>query len=69
MQRLAVVLAGGVALAFAPELWGLVSGLFSEADPLGTLPRAAGSPLLVLVISALVLGGLFVWELTMPQEG
>lgn len=69
MQRLALVIAAGLGLTFAPKLWGLVSGLFSEADPLDALPRSAGSPLLVLVVSALVLGGLFVWELTMPQEG
>jgi hypothetical protein len=70
MQRLALIVAGGAGLTFAPKLWGLVRGMISTADPLaGSLPRTAGSPLLVLIISALVLGGLFVWELTMPQEG
>ncbi len=70
MQRLALIVAGGVGLTFAPRLWGFMRGMVAGADPLaGSLPRAAGSPLLVLIISGLVLGGLFVWELTMPQEG
>ncbi len=70
MQRLALVVAGAVGLTFAPALWGLLRGMVAGADPLaGSLPRAAGSPLLVLVASALALGGLFVWEMTMPQEG
>lgn len=69
MQRLALIVAGGVGLTAAPRLWGLVCGMVEGADLLaGSLPRAAGSPLLVLIGSALVLGGLFVWEMTMPQE-
>jgi len=69
MQMLAIIVAGGIGLSFAPGLWKLLRLAASGTDWLGGLPQAAGSPLLVLITSALVIGGLFVWELTMPQEG
>jgi hypothetical protein len=52
-------------------LWNLLKGAFSSLDlisPVAGLPRAAGSPLLVIVVSMLVLGGLALWELTVAQE-
>jgi hypothetical protein len=71
VQRAAVAVALAVGLAFAPGLWELVSGTFSGLDlsiSAPNLPRSAGSPLLVLVVSMLVLGGLALWELTAAQE-
>jgi hypothetical protein len=71
VQRAAVAVALGVGLAFVPGLWNLVKGAFSSlnlSSPVPDLPRAAGSPLLVLVVSMLVLGGLALWELTVAQE-
>jgi hypothetical protein len=71
VQRAAVAVALGVGLAFVPGLWNLVKGAFSSLDlslPVSDLPRAAGSPLLVIVVSMLVLGGLALWELTVAQE-
>jgi hypothetical protein len=71
IQRTAVGVALAVGLFFVPGLWNLVKGFFSSLDlssPITGLPRAAGSPLLVFVISMLVLGGLALWELTVAQE-
>ena len=71
VQRAAVAVALAVGLAFAPGLWALVSGAFSGVSfnvSAPDLPRTAGSPLLVLVVSMLVLGGLALWELTAAQE-
>jgi hypothetical protein len=54
-----------------PGLWNLLKGFVSTIDlslPVASLPRAAGSPLLVLVVSMLVLGGLALWELTIQEN-
>lgn len=71
VQRTAIAVVVAVALAFAPGLWHLVTGVASRVD-LGSaaagLPRAAGSPMLVVVVSLLVLGGLALWELTTAHE-
>jgi hypothetical protein len=71
VQRATVAAVLAVGIVFAPGLWGLVSGLFSGLDlsfSTPDLPRAAGSPLLVMIVSILVLGGLALWELTITQE-
>ena len=71
VQRAAVAVALAVGLAFVPGLWNLLKGAFSSLDvgmPVADLPRAAGSPLLVMVVSMLVLGFLAVFELTSAQE-
>jgi hypothetical protein len=71
VQRAAVAVALAVGLAFVPGLWILVKEASSSLDfssPVADLPRAAGSPLLVIVVSMLVLGGLALWELTVAQE-
>ena len=71
VQRAAVAVALAVGLAVVPGLWSALKGAFSGLDlssPVVDLPRAAGSPLLVLVVSILVLGGLALWELTAAQE-
>ena len=71
VQRAAVAVTLAVGLAFVPGLWNLVKGAFTSLDlssPVADLPRAAGSPLLVIVVSMLVLGGLALWELTAAQE-
>jgi hypothetical protein len=71
VQRTAVGVALAFGLAFLPGLWSLLKRLFSTVDisaPVSDLPRAAGSPLMVLVVSMLVLGGLALWELTVAQE-
>jgi hypothetical protein len=62
-----------VGLAFAPGFWGAVKSAFSGLDfslsaSVSELPRAAGSPVLVVIVSMLVLGGLALWELTVAQE-
>ena len=72
VQRAAVAVAAAIGLAFAPGLWNLVKGAFaglSFGSPVAGLPRAAGSPLLVLVISLTVLGLLAISELTATPEG
>ena len=71
VQRAAIAVAFAVGIAFAPGLWELVGGMISGINldiSAPDLPRAAGSPLLVLVVSMLVLGGLALWELTAAQE-
>ncbi len=72
VQRAAVAAVAAVGLAFAPGLWALIGKSVAGLDLGSTaaeLPRAAGSPTLVLVTSLLVLGGLALWELTMAHEG
>ena len=71
VQRAAVAVAAAIGLAFAPGLWNLVKGAFaglSFGSPVAGLPRAAGSPLLVLIISLTVLGLLAISELTATPE-
>jgi hypothetical protein len=71
VQRLAIAVVAAIGMAFAPGLWALI-GDFVVRLNLGSaaaeLPRAAGSPTLVLITSLLVLGGLALWELTAAQE-
>ena len=71
VQRAAIVVVAAIGLTFAPGLWALI-GKFVAGLELGSaaaeLPRAAGSPTLVLVTSLLVLGGLALWELTAAHE-
>ena len=71
VQRAAMAVAAAIGLAFAPGLWNLVKGAFaglSFGSPVAGLPRAAGSPLLVLIISLTVLGLLAISELTANPE-
>lgn len=67
VQRATVAAALAAGAAFAPLLWNwlerTVSGASLELASV-ELPRAAGSPLLVVAASLLVLGGLALWELT-----
>ena len=73
VQRATIAAVMAVGLAFAPGFWGLlksaVSGLdFNLGASMSELPRAAGSPVLVIIVSMLVLGGLALWELTFARE-
>lgn len=71
VQSAAVAITLGIGLAFVPGLWNLVKETFASLDlssPVANLPRAAGSPLLVIVVSMLVLGGLALWELTAQEN-
>jgi hypothetical protein len=71
VQRAAVAVVFTVAIAFAPGVWEFVSEMFSGINldiSAPNLPRAAGSPLIVLVVSMLVLGLMAVFELTSAQE-
>ena len=71
IQRLAVAIAMAVAIAFAPGVWSFFTGVFADLSLnflVPNLPRAAGSPLLVLMVSMIVLGGLALWELTAAHE-
>jgi hypothetical protein len=71
VQRATVAFVLAVGLAFMPGLWNLIKRVVSTIDlsiPVAGLPRAAGSPLLVLVVSMLVLGGLALWELTIQEN-
>lgn len=71
VQRTTVAVVAAIGLAFAPGLWASVKEFVTGLD-LGSvttgLPRAAGSPILVMVMSLLVLGALALWELTLAQE-
>jgi hypothetical protein len=71
VQRATIAAVVAAGLAFAPGLWTWTKGLMAGVD-LGSaaagLPRAAGSPTLVMVMSLLVLGGLALWELTAVRE-
>lgn len=72
VQRAAVAVALAVGMAFSPGLWKVVSSATAGLDlssPLADLPRAAGSPLLVAIISMVVLAGLAFMEFTSLSEG
>jgi len=71
VQRATIVVFAAIGLAFAPGLWTLVREGFSSLSfnpSIQGLPRAAGSPLLVLVVSLTVLGALALWELTGTKQ-
>jgi hypothetical protein len=71
VQRATIAVVVAIGLAFAPGLWNLVRGAFSGLSfnpSIQGLPRAAGSPLLVLVVSLTVLGALALWELTGARQ-
>jgi hypothetical protein len=71
IQGATVAAAIAIGLFFAPGLWNLIKGTAAAIDlssPIAELPRAAGSPLLIVVSSMLVLGGLALWELTVARE-
>jgi hypothetical protein len=71
IQRMAVAIAVAIAIAFAPGVWSFLTGVFADLSlnlSVPNLPRAAGSPLLVLVASMVILGLLAVFELTATQE-
>ena len=71
VQRATIAVAAAIGLAFAPGLWRLAARSVANLglhSPALDLPRAAGSPLLVLVASLVVLGLLAVFELTAVQE-
>lgn len=71
VQRATIAVVVAVGLAFAPGLWTWIKGVVASVD-LGSaaagLPRAAGSPTLVMVMSLLVLGGLALWEMTAVRD-
>jgi hypothetical protein len=71
VQRATIAAVVALGLTFAPGVWTRITALVGSLD-LGSaaadLPRAAGSPTLVLVTSLLVLGGLALWELTAAHE-
>lgn len=72
VQRATIAAVAAVGLVFAPGLWTWIRGLVTDLDLASAaagLPRAAGSPTLVMVMSLLVLGGLALWELTAVSEG
>ncbi len=71
VQRAAVAAALAVGMAFTPGLWKVARSATAGLDfssPLADLPRAAGSPLLVVVISMVVLAGLAFMEFTSLSE-
>ena len=71
VQRAAVAVALAVGMAFTPGLWRVARSAMAGIDlssPLADLPRAAGSPLLVVIISMVVLGGLAFMEFTSLTE-
>ena len=71
VQRATIAVVAAIGLAFAPGLWTAVKAFAAglELDSAaGNLPRAAGSPVLVVVTSLLVLGVLALWELTAVGE-
>jgi hypothetical protein len=71
VQRATIAVVAAVVLAFAPGLWRLAARSIANLGlhaPALDLPRAAGSPLLVLAASVVVLGLLAVFELTAIQE-
>jgi len=72
VQRAAVAVALAVGMAFTPGLWKVARSAMAGLDfssPLADLPRAAGSPLLVVIISMVVLAGLAFMEFTSLNEG
>ena len=71
VQRAAVAVVLAVGMAFAPGLWTMIRGGIQSLElssAVVDLPRAAGSPLLVMVASLLVLGMLAIWELAVADE-
>lgn len=73
VQRATIAVVMAVCLAFAPGFVGLLKSAFSGLDfnfsaSVAGLPRAAGSPILVVIVSMFVLGGLALWELTFAKE-
>ena len=71
VQRATWMVAAAIALAFAPRLWRLLGGLVDSVSAAGSaasLPRAAGSPFLVLALSLMILGGLALYELTAVRD-
>lgn len=71
VQRATLAVVMAVGLAFAPGLWGLLKRASAGVDlisPISDLPRTAGSPMLVIVVSMLVLGGLALWEMSSAQQ-
>ena len=71
VQRATIAVVAAIGLAFAPSLWAWIKALVAGFDlgaAAGTLPRAAGSPTLVMVMSLLVLGGLALWEMTAVRD-
>ena len=72
VQKVTLACAAAVALAFVPDLWGFISSVFTNlevASQATSLPRAAGSPTLVLVASMAVLGVLATLELVNLPSG
>lgn len=71
VQRAALAVSLAVGLVFAPGLWKLVSRFFANLDlsfSIANLPRAAGSPLLVVVMSLLIIGMMAFFELTVSAK-
>lgn len=71
VQRAAFGLALAIALAFAPGLWIKIKSViqgFSLGSSMMDIPRAAGSPILVVVCSIVVLGIFAFWELAAVRE-
>ncbi|MEJ2581375.1 MAG: hypothetical protein P8127_07035 [Acidobacteriota bacterium] len=71
IQGATVATAIAIGVFFAPGLWNLIKETVATLDlssPIADMPRAAGSPLLIVVSSMLVLGGLALWELTVTRE-
>ena len=67
VQRATLAVVAAAGLAFAPGFLGSVKSVFSGFQfsvPLSDYPGAASSPMLVIVVSMLVLGGLALWEMT-----
>lgn len=71
VQRATIAVSLAVGLVFVPGLWNFLRGFFANLDlssPIANLPRAAGSPLLVVIMSLLVLGMMALVELTASPE-
>ncbi len=71
VQRATWTVAAAIALTLAPRLWRLLEGLFDTVGTAGSvanLPRAAGSPFLVLALSLTILGGLALYEMTSVRD-
>jgi len=71
VQRAAVGLALGIGVAFAPNVWHTLKTAAASLDlgsPVLDVPRAAGSPLLIVVCSMMILGLLAAWELIAARE-
>jgi hypothetical protein len=71
VQRTALAVVAAVVIAFAPALWRAINSVASALQgsaPSLEVPRSAGSPILVIVMSMVVLGGLALWEMTFARE-